>query len=123
MPSTKLHQKLLQPIHEFPFLEPVEAAGGQALPCLVDVRNEDQIQKSIEDAVSKFGGLDIVINNASAINLTGTQETPMKKYDLMHQINTRGTYLLSKLALPYLKASKNNPHVLNISPPLNMNPR
>ena len=64
------------------------------MPCLVDVRNEDQIQKSIEDAVSKFGGIDIVINNASAINLTGTQETPMKKYDLMHQINTRGTYLL-----------------------------
>ena len=64
MPSTKLHQKLLQPIHEFPFLEPVEAAGGQALPCLVDVRNEDQIQKSIEDAVSKFGGIDILVSNA-----------------------------------------------------------
>ena len=77
-----------------PFLEPVEAAGGQALPCLVDIRNEDQIQKSIEEAVSKFGGIDIVINNASAINLTGTQETSMKKYDLMHQINTRGSYLL-----------------------------
>ena len=72
----------------------VEAAGGQALPCVVDIRQEDQIQKSIEEAVEKFGGIDIVINNASAINLTGTQETPMKKYDLMHQINTRGTYLV-----------------------------
>ena len=73
---------------------PVEAAGGQALPCVVDIRNEEQIQQSIEDAVEKFGGIDIVINNASAINLTGTQETSMKQYDLMHQINTRGTYLV-----------------------------
>ena len=73
---------------------PVEAAGGQAFPCVVDIRNEEQIQKSIEETVEKFGGIDIVINNASAINLTGTMETPMKKYDLMHQINTRGTYLV-----------------------------
>ena len=73
---------------------PVEAAGGEAFPCVVDIRNEDQIQKSIEETVEKFGGIDILINNASAINLTGTQETPMKKYDLMHQINTRGTYLV-----------------------------
>ena len=72
----------------------VEAAGGQALPCLVDIRNEEQIQQSIEEAVAKFGGIDIVINNASAISLTGTQETDMKKYDLMHHINTRGTYLV-----------------------------
>ena len=64
------------------------------MPCVVDIRNEEQIQQSIEDAVEKFGGIDIVINNASAINLTGTQETSMKQYDLMHQINTRGTYLV-----------------------------
>jgi len=104
----------------------IEAAGGAALPCIVDVRDEGSIQESIESAVKHFGGIDIVINNASAINLTGTQETSMKKYDLMHSINTRGTYLVSKLALPYLKESAakgRNPHILNNSPPLSMKPR
>jgi len=104
----------------------IEAAGGQALPCIVDVRDEAQIQNSIEEAVKTFGGLDIVINNASAISLTGTQDTPMKTYDLMHTINTRGTYLVSKCALPYLKESASkgrNPHILNNSPPLSMKPR
>ena len=72
----------------------MEAAGGQALPCVVDVRDEDAVQASIEAAVKHFGGIDIVINNASAINLTGTEATSMKKFDLMHQINTRGTYLV-----------------------------
>jgi len=104
----------------------IEAAGGAALPCIVDVRDEGAVQDSIEQAVKHFGGLDILINNASAINLTGTQETSMKKYDLMHQINTRGTYLVSKCALPYLKESAKkgrNPHILNNSPPLSMKPR
>jgi len=104
----------------------IEAAGGAALPCVVDVREEGAVQESVEAAVKHFGGIDIVINNASAINLTGTQDTSMKKFDLMHQINTRGTYLVSKCAIPYLKesASKSrNPHILNISPPLNLNPR
>lgn len=104
----------------------IEAAGGEAIPCVVDVRDETQIQNSIEQAVKTFGGLDIVINNASAISLTGTQETPMKTYDLMHTINTRGTYLVSKCALPYLKESAQkgrNPHILNNSPPLSMKPR
>jgi len=104
----------------------IEAAGGAALPCVVDVREEEAIQESIENCVKHFGGIDIVVNNASAISLTGTQETSMKKYDLMHQINTRGTYLVSKCAVPYLRqsASQNrNPHILNISPPLNLNPR
>jgi len=104
----------------------IEAAGGQALPVIVDVREEGAIQESIETAVKQFGGIDIVINNASAISLTGTQETEMKRYDLMHSINTRGTYLVSKCALPYLKQSASlnrNPHILNISPPLNLNPR
>ncbi len=72
----------------------VEAAGGKALPCVVDVRDEGGVQKSIEDAVRTFGGIDIVVNNASAINLQGTEELPMKRFDLMHQINTRGTYLV-----------------------------
>ena len=90
------------------------------------MRDEAQVQASIEQAVKHFGGIDILINNASAISLTGTQETDMKRYDLMHQINTRGTYLVSKLALPYLKESARkgrNPHILNNSPPLSMNPR
>jgi len=100
----------------------IEAAGGEALPCIVDVRDEKSIQDSIDSAVAKFGGIDILINNASAISLTGTQFTDMKKYDLMHQINTRGTYLMSKLCIPHLLKGT-NPHILNISPPLNMNPR
>lgn len=119
--TTEPHPKLPGTI--FTAAEEIEAAGGKAFPCMVDIRNEEQIQKSIDDVVKQFGGIDIVVNNASAIDLTGTQETSMKKFDLMHQINTRGTYLVTKLALPYLKESKNNPHVLNISPPLNMNPR
>merc|ERR1712096_194186 len=103
----------------------IEALGGTALPLIVDVRNEADIQKSVEDTVRQLGGIDIVINNASAISLTGTQETPMKTYDLMHTINTRGTYLVSKCALPYLKESASkgrNPHILNNSPPLSMKP-
>jgi len=103
----------------------IEALGGTALPLIVDVRSEEDVQKSIEDTVRQLGGIDIVINNASAISLTGTQETPMKTYDLMHSINTRGTYLVSKCALPYLKdsASKGrNPHILNNSPPLSLKP-
>merc|ERR1712241_947544 len=103
----------------------IEALGGTALPLIVDVRSEADIQKSVEDTVRQLGGIDIVINNASAISLTGTQETPMKTYDLMHGINTRGTYLVSKCCLPYLKdsASKGrNPHILNNSPPLSLKP-
>jgi len=99
----------------------IEAAGGHCLPCIVDVRDETQIQNAVDAAVKQFGGIDILINNASAISLTNTMDTPMKKYDLMHHVNTRGTYLVSKLCLPYLKVGK-NPHILNISPPLNMNP-
>lgn len=99
----------------------IEAAGGNCLPCIVDVRDEVQIQNAVDSAVKQFGGIDILVNNASAISLTNTMDTPMKKYDLMHHVNTRGTYLVSKLCLPYLKVGK-NPHILNISPPLNMNP-
>eukprot|EP00092_Neocalanus_flemingeri_P035049 GFUD01038137.1.p1 GENE.GFUD01038137.1~~GFUD01038137.1.p1 ORF type:complete len:447 (-),score=121.53 GFUD01038137.1:118-1458(-) len=103
----------------------IEGLGGNALPLVVDVRSEGAIQESVEAAVKHFGGIDIVINNASAISLTGTQETPMKTYDLMHSINTRGTYLVSKCCLPYLKESASkgrNPHILNNSPPLSMKP-
>jgi len=103
----------------------IEDLGGTALPLIVDVRSEDDVQKSIEETVKQLGGIDILINNASAISLTGTQETPMKTFDLMHSINLRGTYLVSKCALPYLKESATkgrNPHILNNSPPLSMKP-
>ncbi|KAF4527045.1 hypothetical protein B566_EDAN001594 [Ephemera danica] len=99
----------------------VEAAGGKCLPCIVDVRDEKMIQDAVQDAVQRFGGIDILINNASAISLTPTLGTDMKRYDLMHGINTRGTFLVSKICLPYLQKSK-NAHILNISPPLNMSP-
>ncbi|XP_062410528.1 hydroxysteroid dehydrogenase-like protein 2 [Sardina pilchardus] len=101
--------------------EEIEAAGGKALPCIVDVRDETQISDAVEKAVQKFGGIDILVNNASAINLTGTLETSMKKVDLMLGINLRGTYLTSRLCIPHLLKSK-NPHILNLSPPLNLNP-
>lgn len=101
--------------------EEVERAGGKALPCIVDVRDETQVRNAVEKAVAKFGGIDIVVNNASAISLTGTQQTDMKRYDLMHNINTRGTFLVSKECIPYLLKS-NHAHILNISPPLNMSP-
>lgn len=97
----------------------VEAAGGKCLPCVVDVREEKQVVAAVDAAVKAFGGIDIVVNNASAISLTPTLETDMKRYDLMQNINTRGTFLVSKACLPYLKKSS-NPHILNLSPPLNM---
>ncbi|XP_050079467.1 hydroxysteroid dehydrogenase-like protein 2 [Anopheles maculipalpis] len=99
----------------------IEAVGGKALPCVVDVRDEGAVRTAVQNAVAKFGGIDIVINNASAISLTPTEQTDMKRYDLMHQINTRGTFLVSKECIPYLRKS-NHAHILNISPPLNMAP-
>uniref|UniRef100_A0A8P4KEG9 Hydroxysteroid dehydrogenase-like protein 2 n=1 Tax=Dicentrarchus labrax TaxID=13489 RepID=A0A8P4KEG9_DICLA len=101
--------------------EEVEAAGGKALACIVDIRDEQQIGEAVQKAVDKFGGIDILVNNASAISLTGTLETPMKKVDLMLGINLRGTYLTSKMVLPHLLKG-HNPHILNLSPPLNLNP-
>ncbi|XP_074545863.1 hydroxysteroid dehydrogenase-like protein 2 [Halichoeres trimaculatus] len=99
----------------------VEAAGGKALACVVDIRDEQQIGEAVQKAVDKFGGIDILVNNASAISLTGTLQTPMKKVDLMLGINLRGTYLTSKLVIPHLLKSS-SPHILNLSPPLNLNP-
>ncbi|WP_340149495.1 NAD(P)-dependent oxidoreductase [uncultured Sneathiella sp.] len=98
--------------------EEIEAAGGKALPLIVDVREEGLVEDAMAKAAGTFGGIDILVNNASAISLTGTLQTPMKRYDLMHQINVRGTYLCSQKAIPYLKEA-DNPHVLNLSPPLN----
>jgi citronellol/citronellal dehydrogenase len=102
--------------------EAVEQAGGKALPIVVDIRYEDQIALAVKQTVDTFGGLDILVNNASAISLTGTLATPMKKYDLMHQVNARGTYACSQACIPFLKKAA-NPHILNLSPPLNMNPK
>ncbi|MFQ5534920.1 MAG: SDR family oxidoreductase [Sphingomonadales bacterium] len=102
--------------------EEIEAAGGKALPCIVDVRDEDAVFAAVEKTVETFGGIDILINNASAINISGTLEISMKRYDLMHSINTRGTFLASKACIPHLKKAE-NPHVLNISAPLSMDPK
>lgn len=99
--------------------EEIEKAGGKALPLIVDVRDEDSVMSAVEQTAGKFGGIDICVNNASAISLTGTLATDMKRYDLMNQINARGTYLTSKACMPHLKASA-NPHVLMLSPPLDM---
>src|SRR4030095_7757877 len=97
----------------------IEAAGGKGLPLACDIRFEDQVAAAVKKTVETFGGIDILVNNASAISLTGTESTEMKRYDLMHGINTRGTFLCSKVCIPHLKKAQ-NPHVLNISPPLNM---
>jgi len=99
--------------------EEIEKAGGKALPLIVDVRDEDSVLAAVEQTVARFGGIDICVNNASAISLTGTLATDMKRYDLMNQINARGTYLTSKACIPHLKAAA-NPHVLMLSPPLDM---
>ncbi|TCS09970.1 NAD(P)-dependent oxidoreductase [Caulobacter sp. BK020] len=102
--------------------EEIEAAGGKALPLVVDVREEASVQAAVDKAVETFGGIDICVNNASAISLTGTLSTDMKRYDLMHQINGRGTFLTSKICLPHLKKAA-NPHILALSPPLDIKPR
>lgn len=100
----------------------VEAAGGKALPLIVDIRFEDQVCHAVEQAVARFDGIDILVNNASAISLTGTLETPMKRFDLMMGVNLRGTFLCSQACLPHLKQSA-NPHILTLSPPLDMRPQ
>lgn len=97
-------------------------AGGKALAVQVDLRSEEQIAHAVEKAVETFGGIDVLVNNASAISLTGTLETPMKRYDLMNQVNARGTYAASQACLPALLEA-DRPHILNISPPLNMEER
>src|SRR5580698_10109 len=100
----------------------VEAAGGKALALQVDIREEEQVVAAAAQAAEHFGGIDILVNNASAIWLAGTADTPMKRYDLMHQVNTRGTFLVTQSCLPYLKQAA-NPHVLMLSPPPNLDPK
>ncbi|NVB77033.1 MAG: NAD(P)-dependent oxidoreductase [Kofleriaceae bacterium] len=118
--TTEPHPKLEGTI--FTAAKEIEAAGGKALPIACDIRNDDQVAAAVAKTVETFGGIDICVNNASAINLTGTEQLDMKRYDLMHGINTRGTFLVSKLCIPHLKKAE-NPHVLNLSPPLNMETR
>jgi citronellol/citronellal dehydrogenase len=118
--TTEPHPKL--PGTVFSAAQEIEKAGGQALPCVVDIRFEDQVYAAVEKTAQTFGGIDVLINNASAIHLSGTVETPMKKWDLMHGINARGTFLCSQACIPHLRKAS-NPHILNNSPPLNMEPR
>jgi citronellol/citronellal dehydrogenase len=103
----------------FSAAEEFEKAGGKALPLTVDIRNEDNVYAAVKKAVEHFGGIDILVNNASAISLTGTLETPMKKFDLMFGVNVRGTYVCSQACIPHLMKAE-NPHILNLSPPLSM---
>ncbi|WP_370196599.1 SDR family oxidoreductase [Aurantimonas sp.] len=114
------HPKLPGTIHTA--VEEIEAAGGKGLAVVCDIRDEDQVQAAVDQAVARFGGIDICINNASAIQLTGTLDTPMKRYDLMNGVNARGTFLVSKTCIPHLKTAA-NPHILNLSPPLDMDPK
>jgi len=118
--TTEPHPKLPGTIYTA--AQEIEAAGGQALPIAGDIRDEAQIHAAVKATVERFGGIDILVNNASAISLTGTLATPLKRFDLMHQINTRGTFACSQACLPHLVRAA-NPHILNLSPPLNMDPR
>lgn len=102
--------------------EEIERAGGRALPIIVDIRDEAMVKDAVAKTVEAFGGIDICINNASAISLTGTEATEMKRWDLMHSINARGTFLVSKTCIPHLRKAA-NPHVLMLSPPLDMSPK
>ncbi len=118
--TTEPHPKLPGTI--FTAAAAIEQAGGQALAVAMDVREEPQVKAAVNAAVARFGGIDVVVNNASAIYLTGTLATPIRRFDLMHQVNTRGTFLATQHGLPHLLRAA-NPHVLNIAPPLNLNPR
>ncbi len=100
----------------------IEQAGGKAIGIKTDIRDDAQIAAAVQQTVERFGGIDILVNNASAINLTGTLETPMKRYDLMNQVNARGTFATSQACLPHLLKA-DNPHILNLSPPLSMDPK
>jgi len=118
--TDKPHPKLPGTIHTA--AAEIEKAGGQALGVVCDIRDEDAVKNAVEQAVKRFDGIDVCINNASAISLTPTVATPMKRYDLMNQVNARGTFLVSQSCIPHLLKSE-NPHILNLAPPLDMNPK
>ncbi|HEX4408990.1 MAG TPA: NAD(P)-dependent oxidoreductase [Xanthobacteraceae bacterium] len=115
--TTDPHPKLAGTIYTA--AEDIERAGGKALPLAVDIRDEALVKEALDKTAAQFGGIDIVVNNASAIQLTPVTATDMKRFDLMHQINARGTFVVSKWAIPYL-AKAENPHILMLSPPLDM---
>ncbi len=106
----------------FTAAEAIEQAGGQALPVVGDIRVQEQVVAAVAQAVERFGGIDVCVNNASAIDLQGTEALPMKRYDLMADINVRGTFLVSKCCIPQLKRAE-NPHILTLSPPISLQPR
>ncbi|MEZ4431049.1 MAG: NAD(P)-dependent oxidoreductase [bacterium] len=118
--TTEPHPKLPGTIYSA--AEEIEAAGGKALPLVVDIRDEGRVEAAVEEAVARFGGIDVCVNNASAIFLAGTLQTPVKRFDLMNGVNARGTYVTSRACLPHLLRAA-NPHILNISPPLNLDPK
>ncbi|MFX0027517.1 MAG: SDR family oxidoreductase [Candidatus Hermodarchaeota archaeon] len=118
--TAELHPKL--PGTVYTAVEEIDKAGGKGLPCIADIRFEDQVLAAVNATIEEFGGIDVLVNDASAITLSPTLETSMKKFDLMFSVNVRGTFLCSKLCIPYLKKS-DNPHILNLSPPLNMDPK
>jgi citronellol/citronellal dehydrogenase len=112
--TSQAHPKLRGTVHAT--CEAIVAAGGEALACITDIRDEAAVTSAVQATVERFGGIDILVNNASAISLTSTPDTPMKRFDLMHSVNTRGTFLCSQACLPYLEQSQ-NPHILTLSPP------
>ncbi len=114
------HPKLPGTIHSA--AAEIEAAGGRALPLVVDIRDDGRVDEAVGETVAAFGGIDICVNNASAIMLTGTLDTPMRRFDLMHGVNARGTFCVSRACLPHLLKA-DNPHILNLAPPLSMAPR
>jgi citronellol/citronellal dehydrogenase len=118
--TTEAHPKLPGTIYSA--AEEIEAAGGKALPLVVDIRDEARVDAAVAEAVERFGGIDVCVNNASAIFLAGTLQTPVKRFDLMNGVNARGTYVTSRACLPHLLRAA-NPHILNISPPLNLDPK
>lgn len=118
--TVEAHPKLPGTIHSA--AEEIIAAGGRALPLVVDVRDEESIAEAVASAADAFGGIDVVVNNASAISLTGTAETPMKRFDLMLSVNVRGTFAVTQACLPWLKKSA-NPHILTLSPPPSLDPK
>jgi len=114
------HPKLPGTVHTA--VTEIKQAGGQAIACVTDIRFEDQVEAAVQATVARFGGIDILVNNASAISLTDTATTTLKRFDLMHQVNTRGTFLASQACLSHLERA-DNPHILNLSPPLNLSPQ
>lgn len=122
--TAKPHPKLPGTIHTA--AAEIEAAGGQCLPLQVDIRDEAQVAEAVKATAGHFGGIDILVNNASAINLTNTENTPIRRFDLMMGVNSRGTFLVTQACLPFLRqsaAARRNPHVLTLSPPLNLDPK